>query len=105
MTLLKDSAHTLPLISSEDISKIQRETFLYASPCATQVLKLDIRAFPLTNLAAKPIKRGHNVFQGISDEMVCEFSIYRFGESKFFLCQFQVLRHNLNRIVNPAAGA
>src|SRR5581483_266540 len=104
MALLKDSAHILPLVRNEDISKIEREALLYSSPCATQVLKLDIRAFPLANLAAKSIKRGHNVFQGISDEMVREFSIHRIGESKFFSCQFQVLRQNLNRIVNPAVG-
>jgi hypothetical protein len=104
MTLLKDPAHSLPVIRGEDIGKIERETFPDSSPCTNQILELDIGTFPYANLASEPVKSRRDIFQGISNEMLRQLFVHGLGQGKFLLGQLQVLGQDMNGIVNSAIG-
>lgn len=81
MPLLKDAGYILPLLGGEAVGKIKAKLLLDITPGTGKVLKTNLRALAQADLPTKPVKRRHDVFEGVTDQVVRKILLNRFREA------------------------
>ena len=96
VALLENPTRNLPFARCQGIGKIESEYLLHPPSRAREILKANVRRLLQADLTPETVERRNDVFQRISDEVISQFLIDRFGKGKLLACQFKVFRQDLN---------